>query len=141
MWVRILSGNQAGLVVNLNQPEAEQAIGTGFARAASRDEWERFGEPAPATAPHPGASRHPSPSGEGKQPAASGAQSGGAADSPISGGASSAQPSGLTASKAAGMWGKWHVFDANGEKVNDKGLSEEEAKAWAATGKDPRAGA
>lgn len=43
MWVRILSGNQTGQVLNLPRPEAESDVASGFARWATRGEIDKFG--------------------------------------------------------------------------------------------------
>ena len=43
MWVRILSGNQAGQVLNLPRPEADSDVACGYARWATRGEIDKFG--------------------------------------------------------------------------------------------------
>src|SRR3990167_954740 len=48
MWVVILSGNQKGQVLDQQRPEAESNVATGYARWATRPEWERFAPPKPA---------------------------------------------------------------------------------------------
>jgi hypothetical protein len=149
-WVRILSGNLAGRIRQMPDKEAENAIATGYVREASPAEYTSFFTQDSGTSTSvtdleaAGAQKappQPTPAPSAPKEGDAGQSVTGQPAAPATGGAEtvSGAATGLTAKKAMGRMGKWHVHDADGDKVNDKGLTEDEANARAATGRDPRA--